>query len=289
MITKIESLFDGKVTVVRVVLAYFLAKLSIGFLFDFFDGLAGAALASELVLFIVFYLTITVLIFPSKLPLKSIIGNDSYTRKAKLNLTSFLLAMILGVIFRYGVMVLNIFYSSMFSAETAQESIDALHLVAANRIAENIDFISLFTKTTISPMIEEFVYRGCILGCLLSRFNVSRSILLSAIIFGVFHGSGFFSAFFGGVFLAAIYVIYKNIFLCFAVHGVVNLFVFLSPSLIVKITPFYFKDLQQFPLFGFSLLPAFMVILSTVLLLTYFWNRRESSPFPIEMTKNHQK
>ncbi|NOX69101.1 MAG: CPBP family intramembrane metalloprotease [Gammaproteobacteria bacterium] len=196
--------------------------------------------------------------------------------------------MILGVIFRYGTLVLNIFYSSMLSVDTAQDSIDALHLAAADRTVENIDFVSVFTNTTITPMVEEFVYRGCILGCLLSRYNVSRSILLSAIIFGAFHGDGFFSAFLGGVFLAAIYVIYKNIFLCTAVHGVVNLFVFFSPGLIVKITPFYYTDLQKFPLFGFSLLPAFMVILFIVLLLTYFLNRRESSPFPPKMTKNHQ-
>lgn len=283
-----SDLFDGKITAVRIIVAYLFAKFSLEFAYNFFDASTGAAFTIELVPLAVFYLLIVAFIFPNKLPLRSIVWGDLYTKKIELNIANVLLVIIFGIVFRYGVLILQIIYDNAFNIDL-QGHIDEMRLVASNGISEYIN-LSLLSKVTISPMIEEFVYRGCLLGYLLSRYNASRAILLSAIIFGVFHGiGGFSSAFLGGILFAAIYIVFRNLFLSFAVHGAVNLFISLSSGLIVKITPFSLTDLQQNPMLAISLLPGLMVIVFVVIILVCFWNKRVESPFPITMIKEYQK
>ncbi|MHC6180278.1 lysostaphin resistance A-like protein [Clostridium sp. JNZ X4-2] len=76
----------------------------------------------------------------------------------------------------------------------------------------------------IGPAMEELVFRGVVLGGLLNTYSAKKSIIISAILFGISHLNGiqFINAFLLGVFMGYIYVKTKSIYLCMYTHVLFN-------------------------------------------------------------------
>lgn len=76
----------------------------------------------------------------------------------------------------------------------------------------------------IGPAMEEFVFRAVILGGLLKKYSVKKSIIISSILFGISHLNGiqFINAFLLGILLGYTYIKTKSIYLCMYSHIVFN-------------------------------------------------------------------
>ncbi|MCF6262811.1 MAG: CPBP family intramembrane metalloprotease [Xanthomonadales bacterium] len=116
-------------------------------------------------------------------------------------------------------------------------------------------------------------------GYLLSRYKVNTAIILSAIIFGIFHGSGFFSAFFGGVYLAVVYMIFQNIFACIMAHSMANIFVLFAPKLVANFIPYSLQQVNESPFIALSIIPPVLVLTFFVVFIAVFWDKRKNHPF----------
>lgn len=91
-------------------------------------------------------------------------------------------------------------------------------------INETIQISSLVYVCITGPAMEEFVFRGVILAGLLKKYSVKKSIVISALLFGIIHLNGIqvINAFFLGIFIGYIYVKTKSIYLCMYFHILFN-------------------------------------------------------------------
>ena len=81
--------------------------------------------------------------------------------------------------------------------------------------------------------MEELLYRGIVLGQLLLWMKPAAAVLISAILFGIFHFNvvQFLYAFLVGLLIGAVYVKTGRLFLCMLGHGLTNLMVLLMVSM----------------------------------------------------------
>lgn len=91
-------------------------------------------------------------------------------------------------------------------------------------ISEVTQISFLMYVCIIGPAMEELVFRGVVLGGLLKTYSAKKSIIISAILFGISHLNGiqFIDAFLLGVFMGYIYVKTKSIYLCMYAHILFN-------------------------------------------------------------------
>lgn len=109
-----------------------------------------------------------------------------------------------------------------------------------NQIFEqNIIFI-IFTMTICPAFLEEFMMRGFLLNGLLNKYKPSLAIVLSAVIFGLFHGNvpQFINATIAGVITGVLYYKTRSLWLCIIEHAANNFlafFLIMPTTLIPKI------------------------------------------------------
>ncbi|EET85545.1 Abortive infection protein, partial [Clostridium carboxidivorans P7] len=91
-------------------------------------------------------------------------------------------------------------------------------------VSETIEISFFIYVCIIGPAMEEFVFRGVILTGLLKKYSVKKSIIISALLFGIMHLNGiqFINGFLLGVLLGYIYVRTKSIYLCMYSHILFN-------------------------------------------------------------------
>lgn len=125
-----------------------------------------------------------------------------------------------------------------FSRKDMPDLIVYLSIIVFLRIAWMFVFehsLTLFTRRTLfdncilAPINEEIVFRGVILGCLLYSFSGHkwRSIIVSSLIFYVFHEEPFSIKYFVALFVSGLllghcYYRLRNVIPCIALHIVWN-------------------------------------------------------------------
>ncbi len=98
----------------------------------------------------------------------------------------------------------------------------------ANGLTSLVDesplWMTLFGTCVCAPLGEEFIFRKLLIDRT-RRHGDGISILLSGLLFGLFHGNlfQFFYAALLGMFLAYLYTRTNNLWWCVALHGMVNL------------------------------------------------------------------
>ena len=87
-----------------------------------------------------------------------------------------------------------------------------------------------FSVVIAAPVFEELIFRGIMLDGLLKRYSPIKSILVSAIMFGIVHLNPwqFVVAFLVGILSGWIYYMTKSLTLSIIIHATVNLNSFLS-------------------------------------------------------------
>ncbi len=76
----------------------------------------------------------------------------------------------------------------------------------------------------IAPLFEELFFRGILLRGFMGNYNPVVSIVLSALLFGIFHMNGpqFVNAFLLGLILGYVYYSTRSLILCVAIHAMNN-------------------------------------------------------------------
>jgi Predicted metal-dependent membrane protease len=94
--------------------------------------------------------------------------------------------------------------------------------------------IKVLSTVILAPLVEEFLFRGILFQQLLKKYSVNVAIVISAGIFGIFHGQlwqGIY-AFFIGLIAAYVYFKRKSILLPICIHIGCNLMSLLANILI---------------------------------------------------------
>ena len=144
-------------------------------------------------------------------------------------LIAFALMQMMGVV---GVTVSNAISSVLIPnfAEIAEEIAEA----ESAYISSPGDAVVYFLSTCIfTPFVEEYVFRGVIYKNL-RRYGIGFSIVSSAIMFGLAHGSvsGFVYAFSSGIVLALVYEKTGNIKTSVLLHSMNNFIIFIFDTLL---------------------------------------------------------
>lgn len=134
-------------------------------------------------------------------------------------------------------------------------------------------FISLFDKSlwgtalalvVVAPFTEEFLFRGLILRGFLNRYSIIKAILVSALLFALFHNIfQFLSAFLAGILLAWWFVKTRSLLPCIYGHILNNALILIF---IIIIRP-KISDLTEPAQFG----PLWLDVLGLVLLGLGIW------------------
>jgi membrane protease YdiL (CAAX protease family) len=91
-------------------------------------------------------------------------------------------------------------------------------------------FSSILLLGIVAPLSEEILFRGIILKGLVSRYSPTKAILISAILFSLFHLNlyQFFGAFMIGLLLGYLYFRMKSVLPCILAHSITNLLAVLA-------------------------------------------------------------
>lgn len=99
-------------------------------------------------------------------------------------------------------------------------------------VKTHLDWIIMFLGPVIvSPVTEEFLFRGYVLNALLGKFGVMAAVALSAVIFASVHvmfGPGLMVYIFLGAFVSAyLYIKFKSLYPCILMHFLINLWAYI--------------------------------------------------------------
>ncbi len=120
----------------------------------------------------------------------------------------------------------------------------------------------------LTPVLEEFYFRGMLLNSLRARRSLLTSVLVSAAAFGVIHGRATILAFGFGVIAALMFLRCRSLWLPIVVHGAYNISIILPgvPSLIQR------KSLPEATAPGTWAVEIFLAI-AFIPLAILFWRR----------------
>ena len=131
-----------------------------------------------------------------------------------------------------------------------------------------------------APILEELIFRGVMLDGLLKRYSPMKSILVSAIMFGIVHLNPwqFVTALFIGILSGWVYYRTRSLTLSVIIHMAVNLNGFLSMYLYDESQ----KDMSSCEFLGGAMNYAFVIIGSvSILVLSIFFLKKEFDKYKI--------
>ena len=165
------------------------------------------------------------------------------------------------------------------------EALDYDYANALNEVIESSPLWMIFIGTCIcAPIGEELIFRKLLLDRT-RGFGEMASIILSGLLFGLFHGNlfQFFYAFLLGMILAYIYLRSGDVRWCIAMHAVINFLGSIAmPRLagLVPTDPEATLTLTQVMITLFLALWMYGLIITAAVLLCALWHRRKVSPGP---------
>ena len=125
-------------------------------------------------------------------------------------------------------------------------------------------FISI---VCVTPLFEEWLFRGIILNGFLQRYSFFKAIFLSAILFALLHG-GFqiLTAAFWGILTGYIYYVTKSIWSGIVLHGINNFCAFIGIYLVNAINPTIASDIFKLAEKEFFVIVVLWVVIAIVFL-----------------------
>ncbi|MBN1906932.1 MAG: CPBP family intramembrane metalloprotease [Deltaproteobacteria bacterium] len=107
---------------------------------------------------------------------------------------------------------------------------------------------SIIAVVIVAPVMEELFFRGFILNGLLSQYSIKKSVLVSAILFMLFHVNPyqFAVAFIFGIISAFIFVATRSLLPCILCHLLINVQPFIIKYFIKIEIPGYNQSADSF-------------------------------------------
>lgn len=122
---------------------------------------------------------------------------------------------------------ISLFLNLLFSYLQIMGRSEAYGQVSSIQYSVSLE-VGLFFYGIVAPLAEEAVFRGLIFGRIRHYFGAMPAVLISALIFGAYHGNivQFLYAFLMGLLLAAVYEKYHTLYAPVLVHALANLAVY---------------------------------------------------------------
>lgn len=94
-------------------------------------------------------------------------------------------------------------------------------------------FASILTLSIVAPLTEELLFRGLFLGSFLTRMSKKKAVVLSSLLFALFHMNPwqFFGPFIIGILFSYLYLLTKSIVPGIILHSLINFL----PILVIRI------------------------------------------------------
>lgn len=129
-------------------------------------------------------------------------------------------------------LILTVFTSGYLSSEL----ITFLQLPDISKISKMSLLSKVLEGIILAPILEEILFRGIILEAFLKKYDISKAILFSALLFGIVHFNPpqILSASISGLILGWVYYRTKSLLPCIFMHFVNNLLAF-APSIFPKL------------------------------------------------------
>jgi membrane protease YdiL (CAAX protease family) len=148
------------------------------------------------------------------------------------------------------------------------------------RLFESLGQHDIYTFMMVcitGPLIEELFFRGIVLNGLLKLFNPRKAILLSAIVFGIFHGNPwqFVPAFIIGLILGYVYWKTHSLLPCLFAHWFNNTASWLSAVLLMKDVENFWKLFDNHLWYFLLLASSFIILLISIYLLRSFLEKNQ--------------
>lgn len=125
-------------------------------------------------------------------------------------------------------------------------------------------FISI---VCVTPLFEEWLFRGIILNSFLQRYSFFKAIFLSAILFALLHGGlQILTAAFLGILTGYIYYATKSIWPGIVLHGINNFCAFIGLYLVNAINSNISSDIFESAEKEFFVIVALWVVIAIVFL-----------------------
>lgn len=128
---------------------------------------------------------------------------------------------------------------------------------------------SIITVSFIAPFVEEFLFRGIFLRTFLEQYSTRKSIIVSSLLFAVFHLNiyQFVIAFGFGIFSGWIYSKTYSLFPCLLIHFVYNFIclIYVTLQKTVDVFPFN-KAMSQFESLLFLMVGILFVAVGMIIL-----------------------
>lgn len=187
------------------------------------------------------------------------IGNNLVFKKEHIRIIFPLIIIIVGI---------NIVMSEVGNYITAIFPMsESLEKMFREMLGGEISFVGTIIKVVIvAAVAEEIFMRGIILDGLLGRYSEVKSVVISALLFGLWHLNiyQFPAAFVGGLLLGWIFVKTKSLLLCIIGHAVNNSLGFITIKLLnLKIKGYSMEGFQ--PLWFTSLGLVLLIMGSSIL------------------------
>jgi membrane protease YdiL (CAAX protease family) len=270
------SLYDGQMTLIRIIVAWVLANMGNELFLNYFELNGYNELVGEGVLIFLFVIMIRLFIYPNNLHYNKVIKNTSQAM-FYLSWKKVLFFIFFVFFFRLGVFILTAIYMKLTAPDILLNEIEKI-LQLQESFSERVLKIKNINTIFLAPIVEEIFYRGFILSYLLSRYRVSTAIIIASIIFAFFHGH-FLSPFLGGIFFSIVYVLFRNIFLCVLLHSLTNFLVIaFDPKLLFHIVLTSLERIFD----PYSLLLVFfpaLIIFMFLFLMPFFLQQKQKNIF----------
>ena len=222
---------DGKLTLFRLLLAFLCSLVLRSVYYESLDSndnswlvpvmdLLGLALQLS-----IFACMVGIMIYPNPLPLRSIWRRAEPGSDFSFSAYQVLALVILALFLRHGAGIISQIYMQIFQPEKFSAAISGLQGISVPSLFPSLhDFEwKMISAIILAPIFEEILYRGFILNFLLSKYKPIGALLISSVVFAIFHGSGYFSAFLGGLYIGALYILFGRLDICIFAHAIGNL------------------------------------------------------------------
>ncbi|MCX7884225.1 MAG: CPBP family intramembrane metalloprotease [Caloramator sp.] len=149
----------------------------------------------------------------AKTPLKKIFESPKTNIKDIL----FLMVLVVGTWFVMAGLAIIYINNSQAARET-QERLSSILLGSSK------EWFSILSVVIIAPILEEIVFRGIILQGFLKNYSITKAIIITAVLFGLFHGNIVQTplVILLGIVLGVIYIKTGSLFMCIVGHVLNN-------------------------------------------------------------------
>lgn len=197
--------------------------LLIAFLIQIIGGIIGGIVhgnefqnMSELILCISFFSELVIILIGlknAKTPLKKMFESSVTNIKNIL----WLMVLVIGTWFVMAGLTIVFINHSKLAMET-QERLSGI-LFGSSK-----EWFSIIGVVIIAPLLEEIVFRGIILQGFLKNYSITKSIIITAVLFGLFHANIVQTplVILLGIVLGVIYIKTGSLFMCIIGHALNN-------------------------------------------------------------------